>query len=548
MMDPTSIIPQLVSLPPYPPPRFVLLLLLPFPMPSWPPRSTFNPFGMDSPPLAYGTLPSSTREHTGQGSAPQRLSNIPHSASLSHLQPRPPNLNDLTFWGYHPVFGIVHPLSGVCSVCKAYTNHMMAAMNQNDPSLAKAIGARRESQDTFFMDGFGEGMRHERENNSELKKLQTLLDITANALEDCVAENDSLHRELDRLKQQVANLEEEPRRLRGSVTGQSDPTVNLSPHAPPSISGSLDTGSRNSSMGSSVELQRCMVEDINYISSRPPVANTEPCDANTSHAMVSLNDGCTTHSAGQPTSTYASVASVHVSKNLTSHNISPRFNPSSPNLAPRNQHERQCVKYPKTMKELKDLMELAHEQTAEGAAALSIVKNVCSRAHSTPRDSKTFMQRWVLMNWKNPYASTSTPTTPVEVKANPRIDDPVEVWYEYLCTHPHSWPKGVRKDALGRPVMSDLAANRAVARMRPTESAAMRNDYISHVTDIFAIPGMYKQLLEKNNFTIASEVTYRTFVGVITADTIAQHFADSGFTPEDATNKFEPWAKHYKEC
>ncbi len=193
-------------------------------------------------------------------------------------------------------------------------------------------------------------------------------------------------------------------------------------------------------------------------------------------------------------------------------------------------------------------MELAREPTNEGAAALSIVKSFCSRAHNTPRDDKNFMQRWVLMNWKNPYAMGSAPSKlAADAKPNPRIDDPVDVWYEYLCAHPHSWPKGVRKDALGKPIMSDLVANRAVARMRPTESAASRNDFIAHVTDIFAIPGMYKQLLEENNLAVTPEVSYKPFTGPISIDTIVRHFAESGLTPADATKNFEPWAQNYKE-
>jgi hypothetical protein len=193
-------------------------------------------------------------------------------------------------------------------------------------------------------------------------------------------------------------------------------------------------------------------------------------------------------------------------------------------------------------------MALAGKPTPEGAAALALVKKVCLNAHATPRESKTFIHKWVLINWRNPYATVNSDVSPADVKPNPRIDDPVPVWFDYLCTHPHSWPKGVRKDADGKPIMSDLIANRAVARMRPTESPSLRNDFIAQVTDMFSSPGMYQEFLEKNNFTVSPEVTYEAFTGPVTVESVALHFASSGFTPADVANNFEPWAKHYKEC
>lgn len=152
------------------------------------------------------------------------------------------------------------------------------------------------------------------------------------------------------------------------------------------------------------------------------------------------------------------------------------------------------------------------------------------------------------MNWRNPYTPANANMSQADIKPNPRIDDPVDIWFDYLCTHPHSWPKGVRKDPKGRPVMSDLIANRAVARMRPTESASVRNDFVAQVTDMFSSPGMYQQLLEKNGFTVAPLITYTVFTGPITVDDVALHFARSGITPSVAMNNFEPWARHYKEC
>lgn len=529
-------------------------------MPSIPPySSTFNPFSMDSPPSISRPLPSSTSEHSRRGIVAHHLPNTSYRGTLpqqrQHSSRLSPSSQDS--WTYNPVFGIVHSFSGCCSVCNAYVDHVVTAMNRGDVSFTQAVEARKDSQDMFFMDGFGEGMRHQRDNDLQLNQENEHL---RSKLDTATTENESLRKELDQVKQRLANLEESMR-LKISSTG---PMAGLPSRPSPSTSGSFGLGSRDSSIGSFMELQHRIGQDTNLTSPRPLFAKTEPHET---RITTTLNER-QPNQVDDPTqpfqSTYASVASGHTSGNPDSHsppNLPPRpwlseSSPSSrahqqpPTTSTRDQHDKPRMRHPKTMKELKDLMDLAREPTSEGAAALAVVKSVCSRAHSTPRDNKTFMQRWILMNWKNPYATASNTSSAsaADVKPNPRIDDPVDVWYEYLCTHPHSWPKGVRKDELGRPVMSDLIANRAVARMRPTDSAASRNDYIAHVTDMFAVPGMYKHLVERNNFVIASEVSYRPFTGPITAENIARHFAESGFTLNDATTNFEPWAKHYKEC
>ncbi|KAF9453478.1 hypothetical protein P691DRAFT_800741 [Macrolepiota fuliginosa MF-IS2] len=525
---------------------------------------------MDSPPpSAPRPLPSSTSEHLNQRAVNTHPPSILHHGPFPEQQRRSvfglPPTSSHDSWSYSPVFGIVHSLSG-CSTCNSYVDHMVLAGNRNDVSLARALEARKESQDVFFMDGFGEGMRHQRDNDlqldQEFDRLRSKLDTTTNAFQQKVAENELLRKELDRVKQQLTRLGGVPGLL---LTSQNSPMANLPTRSPPSSSGSLGLGSRGSSVGSSADFQHHVSQDTNPTSPRPSSTKTDLREEDMSFVSAAPNNKQPSQAddpARSPCSTYAYVASnPHTVGSPSSHGPSnlplrprlfaplPTSSAHQPTVAPRSQADKPRARHPRTMKELKDLMDLAREQTSDGAAALSIVKSVCSRAHGTPRDSKTFMQKWILMNWKNPYtATTASSIQAADVKPNPRIDDPVEVWYEYLCAHPHSWPKGVRKDGIGRPIMSDLVANRAVARMRPTELAALRNDYIAHVTDMFAIPGKYKQLLEENKFVIASKISYEPFTGPVSSETVARHFAESGFMPADATNNFEPWAKHYKEC
>lgn len=499
----------------------------------------FSPFDIDSPPRFCRVLPPNkdirTKLYHSQGLPlyPTASSQLPSQQLNVHS--RTNNLH----WEYNPVYGLVHSFSA-CSVCSAYAHHVAASINQADASLVKAMKTRHEQLDTFFMDGYGEAMRLKDSNTVGINRLKEELDITKRTFEDCVAENESLRSELDQVKLKLLHMEEESRRIRRPLVCQSSSIPSLSP---PSLSSSYGTRSPGSSIGSTMELQHTIGEDLNRAHPRQLVT-----------PLYTEQKGVFSRPVQVLPTTYASVASADVPQNPPTYNVTsqplPNALPSKPRVpnTPSVTRNHPYNKYPKTMKEIKDLMDLAHEQTAEGLMALSIVKSVCSRAHGTPRDSKSFMQRWILMNWKNPYTVTSTPEACMGAKANPRIDDSVDVWFDYLCTHSHSWPKGVRKDAFGRPVMSDLIANRAVARMRPTESATMRNDFIAHVTDMFAVPGMYQHLLEKNNFMVAREVTYNTFSGIVTPDTIARHFADSGFTAEDAEHNFETWAKNYKEC
>jgi len=64
---------------------------------------------------------------------------------------------------------------------------------------------------------------------------------------------------------------------------------------------------------------------------------------------------------------------------------------------------------------------------------------------------------------------------------------------------------------------------------------------------MFSSPGMYRQLLEKNDFTVASLISFPIFTGPITVEDVALHFARSGVTPSMAMKNFEPWAQQYKK-
>ncbi|KAI6107920.1 hypothetical protein F5141DRAFT_1215676 [Pisolithus sp. B1] len=124
------------------------------------------------------------------------------------------------------------------------------------------------------------------------------------------------------------------------------------------------------------------------------------------------------------------------------------------------------TKPPKSIKQIQSLIRAAHQPGNH--QALTKVKALCSEAHRTPREQKTEVQRFLLSTWRTPdwEHPTSVPKVPAPMN-NPRLEDPVEVWVAYYTANPSSCPKGVRRDAEGRPNIQDMKASRRVARLRP---------------------------------------------------------------------------------
>ena len=204
--------------------------------------------------------------------------------------------------------------------------------------------------------------------------------------------------------------------------------------------------------------------------------------------------------------------------------------------------------FPRNLQDLHWLMEAAHEPG--NGMYLAKVKALCAEAHSTPTERKTELQKVLLSKWRNPI-----PLGVAEVLMNPRIDDSVDIWYYYLCVHQRSWPRGVRKDLLGRPIISDLRANRIISRLRPIESSSSnpvtsRRAFVQRVVYLFSRPGAYQQILVVNDIDVAHSLSYLRFyerAWPITIENIVRHFAACGITVKMAMRDFEPWARNYLE-
>ncbi|KAI6042468.1 hypothetical protein EDC04DRAFT_2658247 [Pisolithus marmoratus] len=211
------------------------------------------------------------------------------------------------------------------------------------------------------------------------------------------------------------------------------------------------------------------------------------------------------------------------------------------------------TKPPKSIKQIQSLIKAAHQPG--NYQALTKVKALCSEAHKTPREQKTEVQRFLLSTWRTPdwEHPSSVPKVPAPMN-NPRLEDPVEVWVAYYTANPSSCPKGVRRDAEGRPNIYDMRASRRVARLRPQvhpndpESREARQQFMTVVTDLFREQGAYENILRRGAFSVSPHVDFVPYVGIaegITRESVARHFAACGVTITVADNELGPWAQQY---
>ena len=217
---------------------------------------------------------------------------------------------------------------------------------------------------------------------------------------------------------------------------------------------------------------------------------------------------------------------------------------------------RRVQRGPRTISQLQSLMAAAHEPG--NTRALLKIKALCAEAHATPREHKTPLQQHLLIHWRNPespneFGGSSQPRT----KTNPRRDDPIEVWYDYLCTHQSSWPRGVRRDADNRPFLPDLKASRIVAQLRPPDvspitagsgPATVRFEFLTMLTDLLDQRGMYRTILDNYRIHVSHVRNLRPYTAPfpISTESVARHLADCGVTVQSVQDELEPWAHNYK--
>lgn len=196
-----------------------------------------------------------------------------------------------------------------------------------------------------------------------------------------------------------------------------------------------------------------------------------------------------------------------------------------------------------------------------------------SRLHTPTRTSNLTIPRAGEVPPVTPTGTTTPSEASVEGyrKENPRLEDAVEDWYDYFCNYRNSWPRGVRRDACNRPVLSDLRADRAVARFRPwvdvrgreeagrvrrggrgpdgRSSASPRAQFKIMLVELFSQKGLYTKLIVQQGLYVAGTATYGAYQGPfpVTTDGLVAFLAKSGVTPQLAASDFEPWARNYRD-
>ncbi|KAH7927968.1 hypothetical protein BV22DRAFT_1045049 [Leucogyrophana mollusca] len=459
----------------------------------------------------------------------------------------------LSPWEHFEDYGIVHP-SG-CDICTSYMKHVAdASYSSHQPAFQIAFQDRKRWREELFTKGLAEGMRRQKEAEKDL-------------IEDCERyryERNQTREELGSLRAQLEASRAECERLEERIRQKSFPvfgtaTVDAPALQPPAAPSPQSEPSRP---GTSF-LEPSRPNDIQV--------SVTPVDSPPSHdflaPMYPQPNQPSPSSAVTPASpqdqlpesstvrTFADVLAAGQSSTGNAPFTQTTSDTSSASqgwtiVSPPNQ---KSTKPAKSIKQIQSLIKAAHQPN--NYSALTKVKALCSEAHKTPRDQKTEVQRFLLSTWRTPdwEHPNSQPRLPAPLN-NPRLEDPVEAWVAYYTANPSSCPKGIRREADGRPVLSDMRASRTVARLRPivqqndAETREARQKFMAVVTELFSVPGDYENVLRRGPFSVSPQIDYTPYVGSaneISAVEVAAHFAACGVTTTMADNELLPWAREY---
>ncbi|KAF8558119.1 hypothetical protein OG21DRAFT_1504478 [Imleria badia] len=408
----------------------------------------------------------------------------------------------LSPWEFLDDYGIVHP-SG-CDVCSAYMKHVAdASYSPHQPAFQIAFQDRKRAREDTYNKGLAEGLRRQKEEERDLRDTSERYRLERNQARD----------ELFSLRAQLDSTRADCDRLQEKLNQPPPPADPVSPPDP-----------------TSPELLASLFPQQPLATPASPQAQLPDCVAARSFAAV-LSAG---HDDDAP-----------LPQSLPDPPSQPWQIPSPPSHKP--------PKPAKSIKQIQSLIKAAHQPG--NYQALTKVKALCSEAHRTPREQKTEVQRYLLSTWRTPdwEHPTSISRLPAPLN-NPRLEDPVECWVAYYASNPSSCPKGIRRDADGRPYTTDMRASRTVARLRPVvlpndpESRDTRQKFMAVVTELFSEPGAFENILRRGAFSVSPQVAYAPYVGsadALTMETVARHFAVCGITIPMADNELGPWAREY---
>lgn len=436
----------------------------------------------------------------------------------------------LSPWEFLEDYGIVHP-SG-CDVCTAYMKHVAdASYSPHQPAFQIAFQDRKRTREDVYNKGISDGIRRQKDDERELR----------DSIERYRFERNQAREELFSLRAQLESTRADCEKLQEKLNQPQPPSLDtpLTKSPPPAVtppdvpSSSTNTPPTQSSATDPQSFPHHVSPPMATPAS--PQAHLPDCVAARSFAAVL--------SAGQPLNDDDSVSQSLVEDQLA---VSQPWQ----TVLPQSQ---KSTKPAKSIRHIQSLIKAAHQPG--NYQALTKVKALCSEAHRTPREQKTEVQRYLLSTWRTPdwEHPTSIPKLLVPLN-NPRLEDPVDLWVAYYAANPSSCPKGIRRDADGKPFTTDMRASRTVARLRPVvfpndpESREARQTFMSVVTELFSEPARYENILRREAFSVSPQLSYIPYVGpadAITSESLARHFAVCGVTIPMADNELGPWAREY---
>ncbi|KAF8150736.1 hypothetical protein B0H34DRAFT_730017 [Crassisporium funariophilum] len=481
-------------------------------------------------------------------------------------------LEDSFAWKWHPIYGIIHNTG--CDVCAQYVTHTVEAEDQTD--FQDAQKERDKQRDLCYSDGVSEGRRLQRmDANILAAEYRQRFSVGRDNMEVALIES---HRQNQALREELETYRIQPRNTpavgdrspasQGRVALGERGRVESATHITMSVSSDPSFAS-SSIYGILPEEHSQSVSSSGYEGNvSPMLLPREGGESNMLKPAASpgiLNTYAAAASARVPSSTLR--LSPHSNSLIYGRQIRglpsrpsgpPPQSPSTDSRVAAARFAHSGTPEPRTLDDLRTLMNAA--RTPGNDAALAKVKALCKEAHETARDSKTELQKFLLYNWRNSgptdssQSSSSASSWRVRSapKLNPRIDDSVEIWYDYLCVHQGSWPRGVRKDSQNRPVIEDLRASRIISQLRPRgnsvpNTASARAEYMIHVVGLFSSSGTYGDIVSRNNWNIAQKASYNPYPGPvpITLDNVARHFAMCGVVIGTVTQELEQWVRNY---
>jgi hypothetical protein len=431
-----------------------------------------------------------------------------------------------------------------------------ASYSTSQPSIQLALADRNHRRDVAFFEGVAEGRRRQRIEGEQLvDDLQRCRAERKEALENLGRyriERNEIREELDFLRSKLAASQAECERLNLRVT---ELTWNTSQSPRKKLVDSERVG-----VDAQISAQASAVQAFDATEIEPPTYPVDhPTPPFTSPTIAPVPTSYAEAARLPSRSQAVFLQSGRFQPLQCTDTKSTRQNPTPPDSSfgynddhtlPADQPSfNQRARMPKNIPMLQSLMKSAHQPN--NVDALRKIKLLCAEAHQTPKEEKTDLQRYLLTHWRNP-AIGDLRSLPAP-KTNPRLEDPVQSWVEYLTEHQTSWPRGVRRDEQGRPNVSDLTASRLIARLRPevdqTGGPTSRYGFAACAAQLFSQTGMYQECIKSASIDIAPAITYIRFTGMLAETTfgdLARHFASCGVTLAMAAEQLEPWAREYQ--